>query len=1245
MVAIIASLLVISVYVALRFEWKFAVPVLIALMHDLLITSGVYALTGREVTTATVAALLTILGYSLYDTIIVFDRVRENMPRMPRAAFSQIVNRSMSEVLTRSLATTSCTLMPIIALLLFGGATLKDFAFALLIGVASGAYSSIFIASPVLTHWKEREPGYRARRHRIEEELGVVPAYAGTGADVEPTAKRARRTGRLTTPEAETVSAAEFEQMKRDLEIERGAPSRPHLDADQAHVAHGRDRGAGRDQAGAAEGGRRAAGPHRYPRRAAHRTERPRRAAHRTERPTRAGARHRRERGRGAGPEAEGRVEVALAQPPARETSLMGMLAWVMMGLALWHFTIWLPDRFWGGIVGAFVGALVGAVLFGFIVNGFHIPGRHDTHIATALEAIPGRADRHGAGLPRGRPARARLRADRHRADLIGQGPGASFADGRLPVRGQRVTVRAEAAPNPCRNGHDCPPDPGIRRGRGIPWRCARGSSDSAGPLPSLRSRPPVRVGEPALPATGPGRASDPGLRPGCRGGARARARAQPRARAGARPARTRRPRCRDRVPGPERGARSGRVRRDRAAVAMIERHVVPRAGSSSTATTTSTASARPRSWSARCARSAPTSAGSSPDRIEDGYGLSLATVERLAARGTDLLITVDCGITAVEEVAAARRAGLDVVVTDHHAPRADGELPDCPIVHPAVCGYPCPDLCGTAVAHKLAEALGAATAADDLELVALATVADLVPLRGENRRLVREGLARAGEHRTPGLRALMAVSRVDPSALDARALGFRLAPRINAAGRLRRADAGLELLLTDDPERAREIAAELDAVNAERRAVEQRIVWEAEAQVAELGRGAPTCSRPRAGIPGVIGIVASRIVERHHRPAILIALDDARRRARLGAQHPRLRPARRAARRRRAPGALRRPPRRGRADDRRATASTRLREAIERHAERRADAGAAASRSSASTRSSRAPSSGSPLAEELEALEPCGMGNPGPRLLVPGARFDDVRPMGEGRHARFSVSSGGARARAVAFGCDGRLAVRRGRAGRRDLPARAQRVATARSSRGWCCATRSPARRRRSRWSASRRTTWRRRSPSSTRSRTPARVRRRPRAPRRSVRVRVGRVVLDRRGESPLAVLADAIAAGGDVLAVCADVPRRLGGLAARAGGFALIGHHALARDPGLARPASRTWSCSTRRPASRRTPALRAGSGFTHLAWGEAELRFAEQMHELEYGLRTSLVALYRGLRDRQQGGRRGARAPASR
>ncbi len=230
-IAIIASLLVISGYIALRFEWKYAVPVLIALMHDLLITTGVYALTGKEVSAATVAALLTILGYSMYDTIIVFDRIRENVPRMPRAAFSQIVNRSMSEVLTRSLATSFCTLLPVLALLLFGGETLGDFAFALLVGIASGAYSSIFIASPVLTHWKEREPAYRNRHNRLVGEYGFVPAYASGAAVIatppeSPAAKRNRR-GLLVAPEepGEGISAEEFEELVRDLDVEQ--PSRP----------------------------------------------------------------------------------------------------------------------------------------------------------------------------------------------------------------------------------------------------------------------------------------------------------------------------------------------------------------------------------------------------------------------------------------------------------------------------------------------------------------------------------------------------------------------------------------------------------------------------------------------------------------------------------------------------------------------------------------------------------------------------------------------------------------------------------------------------------------------------------------------------------------------------------------------------------------------------------------------------------------------------------------------------------
>ena len=179
--ALIFSLLIICAYIAFRFDPKFAVPVLIAIFHDILITAGIYSLTGREVTSGTVAAFLTILGYSLYDTIIVFDRIRENMPRMPRAAFSQIVNRSMSEVLTRSLATSFTTLLSVGALLIFGGATLQDFAFAMMIGIISGTYSSIFIASPVLTAWKEREPGFIRRRERIVAIDGSVPAFAEDG--------------------------------------------------------------------------------------------------------------------------------------------------------------------------------------------------------------------------------------------------------------------------------------------------------------------------------------------------------------------------------------------------------------------------------------------------------------------------------------------------------------------------------------------------------------------------------------------------------------------------------------------------------------------------------------------------------------------------------------------------------------------------------------------------------------------------------------------------------------------------------------------------------------------------------------------------------------------------------------------------------------------------------------------------------------------------------------------------------
>lgn len=161
LIAVFAGWLLLVIFICIFLKLLYSMSTLVALVHDLLITVGVYSIVGREVTTATVAAVLTILGYSLYDTIIVFDRVRENAPRARRGAYAQMVNESIWEVMARSIITSVLTLLPVVCLLLFGGATLKDFAFALLVGIMSGAYSSIFVAAPLLTLWKEREPRYR----------------------------------------------------------------------------------------------------------------------------------------------------------------------------------------------------------------------------------------------------------------------------------------------------------------------------------------------------------------------------------------------------------------------------------------------------------------------------------------------------------------------------------------------------------------------------------------------------------------------------------------------------------------------------------------------------------------------------------------------------------------------------------------------------------------------------------------------------------------------------------------------------------------------------------------------------------------------------------------------------------------------------------------------------------------------------------------------------------------------------
>jgi single-stranded-DNA-specific exonuclease len=433
------------------------------------------------------------------------------------------------------------------------------------------------------------------------------------------------------------------------------------------------------------------------------------------------------------------------------------------------------------------------------------------------------------------------------------------------------------------------------------------------------------------------------------------------------------------------------------------------------------------------------------PDRAADGYGLKADTVRRLVARGTRLLVTADCAITAVEEVELARSLGLDVIVTDHHAPRADGRLPRAPIVHPALCGYPCSDLCATAVAHKLAQAvwegaLGGPLASGggahpqrerarqllraDLDLVALATIADLVPLTGENRALARRGLRALASTVKPGLRALMTLSGVDPARLSERSVGFALAPRLNAAGRLYRADAGLELILTEDRHRAMQVAEELDRANRERRQVQERIRWEAEAQISDLGPRAAYVLASEGWHQGVIGIVASRLAERQHAPVVMVALAGATGKGSgrsieafdllsgLDACAEHLL----------------------RYGGHRAAAGIEIEagrvpafaDALCAHAERtlglqdtlaveRVDAVVGCDELDMS------------LAEELQALAPFGRGNPSVALLVADATFADVRPMGEGRHVRFSVRSRGARARAVAFGTGGGLPVREG--------------------------------------------------------------------------------------------------------------------------------------------------------------------------------------------------------------------------
>ena len=408
------------------------------------------------------------------------------------------------------------------------------------------------------------------------------------------------------------------------------------------------------------------------------------------------------------------------------------------------------------------------------------------------------------------------------------------------------------------------------------------------------------------------------------------------------------------------------------------------------------------------------------PSRFEEGYGVSSVTLTKLAADGVGLVLTVDCGITAVEEVAEAKALGLEVVVTDHHRP--GDALPDCPVVATRPSSYPFPELCGTGVVYKLGEALlgpDHALLKKSLDLVALATIADVVPLVDENRALAFAGLRALACTRRPGLQALMKSARVDPAAVETSAVGFRLAPRINAAGRLGRPDTALRLILSEDAEESRLLALELEELNRDRQAVEDRILREAVALVESL----PESARRRRGYvlwnedwhEGVIGIVASRLVERFHRPVVLIA----------GSQDG-WKGSGRSVSRFDLHGAL-------------AACS----EHLERFGGHRAAAGLSIEEGSiaafADAFAAHADANLTeedlypvtvvdavvsaedltlPLAQELDRLAPFGLGNPDVTLLVPGSEPVSPSTVGEGKHLRFRVRQNGRDAgSAIAFG------------------------------------------------------------------------------------------------------------------------------------------------------------------------------------------------------------------------------------
>ena len=414
------------------------------------------------------------------------------------------------------------------------------------------------------------------------------------------------------------------------------------------------------------------------------------------------------------------------------------------------------------------------------------------------------------------------------------------------------------------------------------------------------------------------------------------------------------------------------------------------------------------------------------PSRFVEGYGLVRETVDTLVEDGVGVLLTVDCGIAAVDEIAYARERGLEVVVTDHHRPGE--QLPDCPVVATRPSSYPFPELCGTGVAYKLMQALAPERELEPLlDLVALATVADVVPLVDENRALTSRGLTRLSSTTRPGLQALMRSAQVDPALVDTGAIGFRIAPRINAAGRLGHPEVALRLLLAESRDEARELVSRCEALNRERQAIEERITGEALRQVDgwsdELRARRAYVLWGEEWHVGVIGIVASRLVERFHRPVVLIAGgEDGWRGSGRSIPAFDLYAGLEACAdlldafggHRAAAGLAIAPDKIERLADE--LAAVARRELVEDDLDPVAKVDAVVHGDELTL----------DLCAELRRLAPFGLGNPGVTLLVPGCELVDVTPVGQGKHLRMGVvaSAGGRQVRsgAIAFGLGGQL-------------------------------------------------------------------------------------------------------------------------------------------------------------------------------------------------------------------------------